>query len=139
MTPWPTAIKAGLQQSLLGGHSSREAVGASFGSAELPLRRRSSALLHIVAGYLRASWRWIEQKRTQQLSTRRLRLTETISLGEKRSVSIIQVNNVQYLIGHCAGSVQLLAQIDQPEDESPSTGQGSFIETKCYAREEGNS
>ena len=74
-------------------------------------------LLRYAVTYAGAAWQWVERRRTLQLSNRRLRLTETISLGEKRSVSIIQVNDVQYLIGHCAGSVQLLAKIDQQNDK----------------------
>lgn len=72
-------------------------------------------LLRAAAGYLHTGWRWLERKRTQQLSSRRLRLAETISLGEKRSVSIVQVDGAQYLIGCSTGSVQLLAVLD-PQD-----------------------
>lgn len=72
-------------------------------------------LLRAAAGYLHTGWRWLEHKRTQQLSSRRLRLAETISLGEKRSVSIVQVDGAQYLIGCSTGSVQLLAVLD-PQD-----------------------
>ncbi len=64
---------------------------------------------------LQRSWRWLERKRTQQLSSRRLRVAESISLGEKRSVSIVQVDGAQYLIGCSAGSVQLLAVLDKQD------------------------
>ena len=46
------------------------------------------------------------------MSSRRLRVAETISLGEKRSVSIVQVDGAQYLIGSSVNSVQLLAVLD---------------------------
>jgi flagellar biogenesis protein FliO len=51
----------------------------------------------------------------QHVSSRRLRLTETISLGEKRSVSIIEVDGAQYLIGSSAGSVQLLTVLEKQD------------------------
>lgn len=76
-------------------------------------------LLRTAKEYLQAGWRWLERKRTQQLSARRLRLAETISLGEKRSVSIVQVDGAQYLIGCSTGSVQLLAVLDS-KDGKPS-------------------
>ena len=57
----------------------------------------------------------LKAKRTQQLASRRLRVAETISLGEKRSVSIVQVDGAQYLIGCSTGSVQLLVVLDKPD------------------------
>ena len=62
-----------------------------------------------------AGWKWVERKRTQQLASRRLHLAETITLGEKRSISIVQVDGSQYLIGCSAGSVQLLAILSGQE------------------------
>ncbi len=62
---------------------------------------------------LRAAWDWLQQRRAEQLTSRRLRVAETISLGEKRFVSIVQVDGAQYLIGGSASSVQLLAVLDQ--------------------------
>jgi hypothetical protein len=61
---------------------------------------------------LQAGWRWVERKRSQQLSAKRLRVAETISLGEKRTLSIVMVDGSQYLIGSSAGGVQLLTKLD---------------------------
>jgi flagellar biogenesis protein FliO len=78
--------------------------------------------------YLQAGWKWLERKRTQQLASRRLRLAETISLGEKRSVSIVQVDGAQFLIGCSAGSVQLLAVLDkQHEGNAPLADTGGAL------------
>jgi flagellar biogenesis protein FliO len=63
-----------------------------------------------------AAYQWLAQKRTQQLASKRLRVAETIQLGEKRFVSIIQVDGAQYLIGGAAGNVQLLAALDKTHD-----------------------
>jgi flagellar biogenesis protein FliO len=60
-------------------------------------------------------WKWIEQKRTQQISARRLKVTETVSLGEKRFVSILQVDGAQFLIGGSSANVSLLAILDKKE------------------------
>jgi len=64
---------------------------------------------------LRAAWTWLERKRATQVSARRMRLSETISLGEKRTVSILQVDGRHYLIGASSANVQLLAVLDAVE------------------------
>ena len=72
-------------------------------------------LVRTLATHLQSGWRWLERKRTSQLASRRLRVSETISLGEKRSVSIVQVDGAQYLIGCSTTSVQLLAVLDKQD------------------------
>ena len=68
--------------------------------------------LQMVLERLQAAWRWVERKRSQQISAKRLRVAETISLGEKRTLSIVTVDGSQYLIGSSAGGVQLLTKLD---------------------------
>lgn len=63
-----------------------------------------------------AAWKWVVRKRTQQLATRRLRVAETVSLGEKRFVSIVHVDGTQFLLGGAAGSVSLLAVLETPQE-----------------------
>jgi hypothetical protein len=91
--------------------------GLPFNSSRQPASSRSRRTqvntLHTAFALLRSGWRWLETKRTQQLTSRRLRVTETVSLGEKRSVSIVQVDGAQFLIGSSASSVQLLAVLDR--------------------------
>ena len=137
MMPWPAAMKADLKQQWQIGSGSKASQAASPTFAGAPNGSLTSQLLRAAATYAGATWRWLERRRSQQLSARRLRLTETISLGEKRSVSIIQVNDVQYLIGHCAGSVQLLAKIDQQNDRSAHAQAASFAEAIHVASHQG--
>lgn len=73
-------------------------------------------LLRIASGHLRSAWAWLQRTRAAQTATRRLRVTETVSLGEKRFLSIVQVDNTQFLIGTSAAHVQLLALL------TPQTG-----------------
>ena len=75
----------------------------------------SVSTLRVLREGAQKAWIWLERKRTQQLSSRRLRVAETISLGEKRSVSIVQVDGSQFLIGCSTASVQLLAVLDMQE------------------------
>ena len=63
------------------------------------------------AGYIHSGWQWLQRMRAAQTTARRLRVTETVSLGEKRFLSIVQVDEAQFLIGSSATNVQLLAQL----------------------------
>lgn len=45
--------------------------------------------------------------------TRRMRVSETVNLGEKRFVSLVEIDGVSLLIGGGSGNVQLLTQLDE--------------------------
>jgi flagellar biogenesis protein FliO len=49
-------------------------------------------------------------------SRKRLRVCESVGLGEKRFVAVIQVDDQQFLLGGSSSSVSLLAQLDKPAD-----------------------
>ena len=50
--------------------------------------------------------------------SRRLRLCESLSLGEKRFVAVVQFESQQFLIGGGPGSVNLLARLGEAADFS---------------------
>jgi len=68
-------------------------------------------------GRLRKVFSWL-RSRYAQGSMKRLRVTETVSLGEKRFVAILQVQDRNYLIGGGASNVALLTQLDCAADAS---------------------
>ena len=70
---------------------------------------------HTLAGLIRA-WRWLQQHRQRQLAAKRLALCETVSLGEKRFVAIVKVDGQQFLLGGAAGSVSLLARLNEQDE-----------------------
>jgi flagellar biogenesis protein FliO len=47
-------------------------------------------------------------------SERRLRLSETLSLGEKRFLAIVQFRHQEFLVGGTGNSIALLAKLDAP-------------------------
>lgn len=47
-------------------------------------------------------------------NSRRLKVLETVSLGEKRFVSILQIDGEEFLLGGSASSVVVLAKLDGP-------------------------
>lgn len=62
-----------------------------------------------VLGSVARTWSWLQSKYAYS-STKRLRLAETVSLGEKRFVAIVSVENREYLIGGAPSGLSLLAQ-----------------------------
>lgn len=67
---------------------------------------------NLIAGQFRSMCRWISGKYVAQRQARRLKVSETVSLGEKKFVSILQVDGTQFLVGGTANSITLLATID---------------------------
>jgi hypothetical protein len=57
--------------------------------------------------------RWIMQRAKAQQSRRNLRVCETISLGEKRFVAVVQVDAERFLIGGSASGVSLLTRLQE--------------------------
>jgi len=62
-------------------------------------------------GLLQRAFSWL-RKRCAERSAKQLRVTETVSLGEKRFVAILHVENRKFLIGGGASNVALLTQLD---------------------------
>lgn len=53
---------------------------------------------------------------TSRTKSRRLRVCESLSLGEKRFVAVVQFETQQFLIGGGAASVNLLARLGETAD-----------------------
>jgi flagellar biogenesis protein FliO len=64
-------------------------------------------------------WSWLHA-RYKSTATKRLRVHETVSLGEKRFAALLSVDGREFLIGGGSGGVSLLAQLGtalEPEEE----------------------
>jgi hypothetical protein len=72
------------------------------------------------AGLLARAWGLLRTKYALT-TTKRLRVAETVSLGEKRFVSIVCVEGREFLIGGGTSGVSLLAQLT-PAGEFASVG-----------------
>jgi hypothetical protein len=55
---------------------------------------------------------WLHMQRVQRTTGRRLRVLETVSLGEKRFAALLSVDGAEFLIGGSGSSVSLLASVD---------------------------
>ena len=66
-------------------------------------------------GLLSRLWRWMQARKVARSSTRRLRVAETVSLGEKRFVAVVQVDGRHFLVAGGPTNIALLAQLDANE------------------------
>lgn len=63
-------------------------------------------------------WNWTQHKLKSQQGKKRLRVCESVSLGEKRFVAVIQVDGEQFLVGGSSSSVATLAHLERPREFS---------------------
>ena len=82
---------------------------------QVPSAPSSQAHLPAGAGLLSMLWRWFKDKQVARSNTKRLQVTSSVSLGEKRFVAVVQVDGRQFLVGGGATGVSLLAQLDKKE------------------------
>ena len=61
-------------------------------------------------GMMARAWTWLHKKYTLT-ATKRLRVAETVSLGEQRFVALVSVEGREFLIGGGTSGVSLLAQL----------------------------
>jgi len=58
---------------------------------------------------------WILEKTRKQRASKVLKVCESVSLGEKRFVAVVQVAHERFLIGGASGSVSMLARLDSAD------------------------
>jgi len=91
------------------------------GLLTVTLRIRNSplaAVLKSLDSLLTTGWSWMQQKLRAPRGKKRLRICESVSLGEKRFVAVIQVDGEQFLVGGSASSVATLAHLERSREFS---------------------
>jgi len=71
-----------------------------------------NAFLQVLA----KGWSWLQQRLKTQQAKKRLRVCESVSLGEKRFIAVVQVDGEQFLVGGSSSSVSTLAHLEQPRE-----------------------
>jgi flagellar biogenesis protein FliO len=69
-----------------------------------------------IQAFLIRTWtafKWITHRVKVRQAHKSLRVCENISLGEKRFVAVVQVDDERFLIGGSAGSVSLLSRLQE--------------------------
>ena len=67
-------------------------------------------------GFFSRAWEWLQFRPSSRSDSQRLRVAETVSLGEKRFVAVVQVAGRDFLIAGGPSNIALLAQLDPKED-----------------------
>jgi Flagellar biosynthesis protein, FliO len=89
---------------------------------ENPPQPRSTTLIS-------RAWTWL-QKSNRFSNAKQLRVAETVSLGEKRFVALIDVEGQKFLVGGGASGVSLLTQLDSAhaaDSVQPNAGAGELL------------
>jgi flagellar biogenesis protein FliO len=60
-----------------------------------------------------SAFKWIAQRARAQQARKNLRICENVSLGEKRFVAVVQVDEERFLIAGSSGSVSLLTRLQE--------------------------
>jgi hypothetical protein len=115
MTPWQTVLQRTLSSAGLVMPQIDAAPAKSEDSTAAKLSTAAKDLLRSFVERATLAFRWIQQKSAAKFASRRMRITETVALGEKRFVTILQVDGQQLLIGSAAGQVTLLAMLEEPQ------------------------
>jgi hypothetical protein len=77
-----------------------------------------------VPNALTRAWSWINRK-YPSASTKQLRVAETVSLGEKRFVALVQIGDQKFLIGGGPAGVSLLTQLGTGTDNDAALQPGN--------------
>src|SRR4051812_22413402 len=63
------------------------------------------------SGLLSRAWGWVQAQKVAHTGGRRLQVIETVSLGEKRFVSVVKVDGIEFLVGGGSAGVAMLSQL----------------------------
>lgn len=63
-------------------------------------------------GLISKAWKWLWQQQVSRSNVSRLRLENSISLGQKRFAAVIEVQGMRFLVGGGPSNVELLARLD---------------------------
>jgi hypothetical protein len=72
-------------------------------------------------------WSWLHSKYTRTTS-KRLRLSEVVSLGDKRFVALVKVEDREFLVGGAASGLSLLAQLEKTSEPANGRKRGIGVE-----------
>jgi hypothetical protein len=89
-------------------------------------RARAIAPKLFTTGPLASAWTWF-RKNYVSSADRRMRVAETVSLGEKRFVAILHVDGCEFLIGGGTSGISLLAQMEKPLHASGAEADASVM------------
>jgi len=85
---------------------------------ELSRRQSRYSLASLGSSWCRRVWQSLSAAAARRTSVRQLRICESVSLGEKRLIAVVEYEKQRFLVGGSAQSVNLLARLGAPPDFS---------------------
>jgi len=101
-------------------------------SIRIVLPVRSALRLKALVQSLTLAWNWAQQQLKSHQTRKRLRVCETVSLGEKRFVAVIEVDGKQFLVGGSPNSVTTMACLE-PAQKMSDVLDGSWAQNQVQA------
>lgn len=95
---------------------------ATLTSGTSPIKLRRA--LPVPGGIFSRIWSWLSRNRAFG-AEKQLRISETLSLGEKRFVALLHVEGRKFLIGGGASGVSLLTPLEPAADSTQSLQRGA--------------
>ncbi len=113
---WRTSCRATHRPVMKTTHSGKSSP-IKGDASPLPVLAAEDALstLRSHTGLLSRAWGWLQSRQLARSGPRRLRVAETVSLGEKRFVAVVQVDGRHFLLAGGPTNIVLLAQLDTRE------------------------
>ncbi len=87
-------------------------------SIKIVLPRRSALRLAEIVQVFASLWTWTRKQVKVRPARKRLRVCESVSLGEKRFVAVIEIDGLQFLLGGASGSVTAIARLESSQKVS---------------------
>jgi flagellar biogenesis protein FliO len=75
----------------------------------------SLSTLRASTGLFSRARAWVQERQAARSGTKRLRVADTVSLGEKRFVAVVDVDGRHFLLAGGPTNIVLLAQLDSKE------------------------
>ena len=71
---------------------------------------------HLLLIKMWSALKWVTRRVKVQQARKSLRICENVSLGDKRFVAVVQVDDERFLIGGSSGSVSLLSRLQEAKN-----------------------
>ena len=81
---------------------------------------------------LKSVWQWVRRGAAAVRKRRRLRVCESLSLGERRFIALIEFDHQEFLVGGSGNSLELLARLHEGTviTEPPAARASQIFETR---------
>jgi hypothetical protein len=88
---------------------------SSEGTSSISVNQTESSTSLTRQHILSKLWLWTRSRVKIQPRKKRLKVSETVSLGEKRFIAVVQVDGSEFLVGGAPNALSVLAHLETPK------------------------